>query len=96
MAQVLAAQGFVADVPADIGAAQADQIERSHCGQIDPRQASRMALAQVARDQFLARQVVAHVGRGMMLLAGNGHLREDLGVPRWLRPTLQQRTRVVG
>ena len=96
MALGLAAQGFVADVPADIGAAQAGQIERSHCGQIDARQAGRMALAQVARDQFMARQVQAHAGRGVVLLAGNGHVRKDLGVPRWLPPTLQQRTQVIG
>lgn len=96
MAQGLVAQGFAADVPADISAAQAGQIERSHCGQIDARQAGRMALAQVARDQFMARQVVAHAGRGVVLLAGNGHVRKDLGVPRWLPPTLQQRTQVIG
>ena len=96
MALGLAALGFVADVPADIGAAQAGQIERSHCGLIDARQAGRMALAQVARDQFMARQVQAHAGRGVVLLAGNGHVRKDLGVPRWLPPTLQQRTQVIG
>ena len=96
MAQGLAARGFAADVPADISAAQAGQIERSHCGQIDARQAGRMVLAQVARDQFMARQVVAHAGRGVVLLAGNGHVRKDLGVPRWLPATLQQRTQVIG
>ena len=96
MAQGLAAQGFDAAVPPDIGAAQAGQIERSHCGQIDATQAGRMATAQVARDQFMARQVVAHAGRGVLLLAGNGHVRKDLGVPRWLPLALQARTRVVG
>ena len=96
MAQGLAAQGFDAAVPADIGAAQAGQIERSHCGQIDAAQAGRMATAQVARDQFMARQVAAQAGRGVVLLAGNGHVRKDVGVPRWLPPALQARTRVVG
>ncbi len=96
MAQGLAALGFEAAVPPDIGAAQAGQIGRSHCGQIDAAQAGRMATAQVARDQFMARQVVAQAGRGVLLLAGNGHLRKDVGVPRWLPPALQARTRVVG
>ena len=96
MAQGLAAQGFDAAVPADLGAALARQIERSHCGQINPAQAGRMANAQVARDQFMARQVVAQAGRGVVLLAGNGHVRKDVGVPRWLPPALQARTWVVG
>ena len=96
MAQGLAAQGFEAAVPADIGAAQAGQIERSHCGQINAAQAGRMASAQVGRDQFMARQVAAHAGRGVVLLAGNGHVRKDVGVPRWLPPALQARTWVVG
>ena len=96
MAQGLAAHGFEPAVPADIGAAQAGQIERSHCGQITAAQAGRMVNAQVARDQFMARQVAAQAGRGVVLLAGNGHVRKDVGVPRWLAPALQARTRVVG
>ena len=32
----------------------------------------------------------------VLLLAGNGHVRRDLGVPRWLTPVLQQRARAVG
>ena len=31
-----------------------------------------------------------------VLLAGNGHVRRDVGVPRWLPPALQARTRVIG
>ena len=96
MAHGLAAHGFEPAVPADIGAAQAGQIERSHCGQIDAAQAGRMARAQVARDQFMARQVAAQAGRSVVLLAGNGHVRKDVGVLRWLPPALQARTRVVG
>ena len=96
IAQGLAAGGFEAAVPSDIASALAAQIEASHCGQIDPAQAGRMALAQVARDQFMARQVERYAGRGVLLLAGNGHVRRDLGVPRWLAPALQQRAQSVG
>ena len=96
MAQGLAAAGFDAAVPADIASAQATQIVASHCGQIDPAQAGRMALAQVARDQFMARQIERYANRGVLLLAGNGHVRRDLGVPRWLAPGLQQRAQSVG
>ena len=94
--QGLAARGFEAAVPADILAAQAAAIEASHCGQVDATTARRMAQAQVARDQFMARQLVANADRGAVLLAGNGHVRKDLGVPRWLPPALQARSRVIG
>jgi uncharacterized iron-regulated protein len=40
--------------------------------------------------------VRAHADGGVVLLAGNGHVRRDLGVPRWLSPELQARTFVVG
>ena len=94
--QGLAARGFAAAVPADILAAQAAAIEASHCGQVDAASARRMAQAQVARDQFMARQLVAHAAGGAVLLAGNGHVRKDLGVPRWLPLELQVRSRVIG
>ncbi len=96
MRQGLAATGFDPDVPADIAQAQALAIARSHCGLLDAASAGRMVLAQVARDQFMARQVLAHAGRGVVLLAGNGHQRKDVGVPRWLAPALLDRTRVIG
>ena len=94
--QGLAARGFEAAVPADILAVQAAAIQASHCGRVDATTARRMAQAQVARDQFMARQLVAHAGRGAVLLAGNGHVRKDQGVPRWLPPELQARSRVIG
>ena len=94
--QGLAARGFEAAVPADILAVQAAAIQASHCGRVDAATARRMAQAQVARDQFMARQLVAHAGRGAVLLAGNGHVRKDQGVPRWLPPELQARSRVIG
>lgn len=96
MQQGLAATGFDAAVPEDIARAQAALIEASHCGQLTAAQAARLALAQVARDQFMARLVARHAGRGVVLLAGNGHVRSDIGVPRWLPADLRARTRVVG
>lgn len=92
----LAASGFDADVPPAILRAQAEAIERSHCGQVDAALATRMASAQIARDQFMARVVVANASRGVLLLAGNGHVRGDIGVPRWLAPGLRERTQTIG
>jgi uncharacterized iron-regulated protein len=96
MQQGLAATGWRADVPDDIRQAQADSIEASHCGQLDAAAAARLSQAQVARDQFMATLVALHAGRGVVLLAGNGHVRADIGVPRWLAPGLRARTQVVG
>jgi len=94
----LAAHGFVADVPAAVMQAHTEQIVASHCGMVNAQTAGRMALAQVARDQFMARvlQDQARAGRSVVLLAGNGHVRADIGVPRWLAPDLRARTRAVG
>lgn len=92
IAQGLAATGFDPAVPADIAGAQATAIVASHCGKVSLVQAGRMALAQVARDQFMARQVERYAERGVVLLAGNGHVRKDLGLPRWLDNGTRQRS----
>jgi uncharacterized iron-regulated protein len=92
----LAGTGFSADVPEAIWSAQAGDIEASHCGMIDAATARRMAGAQVARDQFMARMVEAHADRGVVLLAGNGHVRRDVGVPRWLGDGTRARSRSIG
>jgi uncharacterized iron-regulated protein len=96
IAQGLAAAGFDAAVPAEIEAAQARAIEHSHCGMVDALQARRMAAAQIARDQFMARAVEAHAGRGVLLLAGNGHVRTDIGVPHWLGAATRESTLAIG
>lgn len=96
MAEGLAAHGFDAQVPEALLAAQARTIERSHCGMVDAAMARRMALAQVARDQFMARQLQAHAGRGALLVAGHGHVRRDIGAPHWLPPTERERASVLG
>jgi uncharacterized iron-regulated protein len=92
----LAANGFDAAVPPDILEALAQQVEASHCGTLDAATARRMALAQVARDQAMARTVEAHAARGVLLLAGNGHVRTDVGVPRWLTPATRSRSEAIG
>jgi uncharacterized iron-regulated protein len=92
----LATLGFDAAVPADIEAAQASAIVEGHCGAIDAAQARRMVGAQIARDQFMARMVEAHAAQGAVLLAGNGHVRSDVGVPRWLSAATRERSVAIG
>jgi uncharacterized iron-regulated protein len=96
MAAGLQASGFDADVAPDLLRTLAADIEDSHCGLIDDATARRMALAQVARDQAMADAVDRHAGRGVLLLAGNGHVRTDAGVPRWLDPATRAKSEAIG
>ena len=96
MQRGLSAEGFDAAVPKRIEAAHARDIQASHCGMIDRAAANRMAQAQIARDQFMARVIEENRSRGAVLLAGNGHVRNDVGVPRWLAPATRARSRSIG
>lgn len=65
-------------------AAQESEIDRGHCGALPRSMWATMARAQFARDAALAHLLRRHGERGAVLLAGNGHVRRDIGVPRWL------------
>jgi uncharacterized iron-regulated protein len=54
-----------------------------HCGALPGRAVPAMALAQRARDAAIA-QAVSGSGGAAVLIAGNGHVRRDLGVPAYL------------
>ena len=96
MSQGLSASGFEASVPRDISNALSSTIEASHCGMLDAATAQRMVPVQVARDQYMARLIEANAARGVVLLAGNGHVRKDIGVPRWLSPATRAKTKSYG
>lgn len=65
-------------------AAQEREIDLGHCGMLPQRLWSGLARGQFARDAAMAHLLARHASRGVVLLAGNGHVRRDLGVPRWL------------
>jgi uncharacterized iron-regulated protein len=96
MREGLSAAGFDEHVPADVVQAQTAAVLDSHCGMIDAQMAARMALAQVARDQSMARAIDAYAAGEVLLLAGNGHVRKDIGVVRWLSPAARARTQAIG
>ncbi|MFT3665903.1 ChaN family lipoprotein [Piscinibacter sp.] len=96
IAEGLQAMNFDERVPPDIAAAQAQAIVSAHCGAVDASHGLRMAAAQVARDQFMAHMIERHAERGVVLLAGNGHVRRDIGVPRWLAEPLRSNAVVIG
>ena len=71
-------------LPADVLAAQESEVRDSHCGMLPEPMVAPMAKAQVARDVVMAETLRAHAASGVVLVAGNGHVRRDIGVPYWL------------
>jgi len=72
-------------LPADLMAAQEREVRDNHCGMLPEAMVSPMAKAQVARDVAMAEAMRPHAAAGVVLIAGNGHVRRDIGVPYWLR-----------
>ena len=61
------------------------QVDAGHCGALPPAMIAPMALAQRARDAALAAAMRgAPPGVRVVLIAGNGHVRRDIGVPHYL------------
>jgi uncharacterized iron-regulated protein len=50
----------------------------------------------MARDAVMAHAIARNASRGVVLIAGNGHVRRDLGVPYWLDDALRARTVAIG
>jgi len=63
------------------------EIDQGHCHALPVAQWPAMALAQRARDAALAQALLSAAAAGgrAVLIAGNGHVRRDLGVPHYLR-----------
>jgi len=95
-AERVRALGLDAPIAADWQAVQQEIIEASHCGALPASVVPGMVRAQFARDAVMAELVTRHADRGVVLLAGNGHVRRDLGVPRWLRGEVAARAWAVG
>lgn len=76
--------GLDRPLPADLAAAQTAVLDDSHCGHFPRAMLPGMLNAQAARDAVMAAALREHAAHGVVLLAGNGHVREDIGVPRWL------------
>jgi uncharacterized iron-regulated protein len=81
----IAALGLDMPIAPDMQAAQEREIDIGHCRVLPQTMWPRMAQAQYARDAVMADVLRRGVrGGGVVLLAGNGHVRRDIGVPRWL------------
>ena len=67
----------------DAWASLQTQIREGHCNMLPESQVAPMTRVQVARDLAMARtaQRAMKAGKTVMLVAGNQHVRRDLGVP---------------
>ena len=70
-------------LPADFRRKHEDAIAAGHCNLLRAEELPALARAQIARDIIMARVIRPYVNRGVVLLAGNGHVRRDIGVPFW-------------
>jgi uncharacterized iron-regulated protein len=95
-ADTLMSLGLNEPIAPDWESAQEREIEVGHCHQLPPSILPAMARAQFARDAVMAAAVKANAGLGLVLLAGDGHVRRDIGVPRWLSQPLRSRVFSVG
>ncbi|HVW29071.1 MAG TPA: ChaN family lipoprotein [Polyangiaceae bacterium] len=75
---------FALDTPLDppVRAALRDEMRDAHCGMLPDSMLDAMALIQRARDAELAEKLAEAGADGAVLVAGNGHVRADRGVPR--------------
>jgi uncharacterized iron-regulated protein len=71
-------------LPADFRRKHENAIADGHCNLLPADALPAQARAQIARDVVMAQALRPYLGRGVVLLAGNGHVRNDIGVPFWL------------
>ena len=80
--------GYDRPVPADVLQPQVDEVRAGHCGMLPDEMLAPMATAQIARDVAMADVVSGALAAnpdGVVLIAGNGHVRRDFAVAYWLR-----------
>ncbi len=75
--------GLDVPLPDPLASALLDELEASHCGLMPRTAFTNMALAQRYRDAHMAAALIeaAKAHGSAVLLAGNGHVRADRGVP---------------
>lgn len=78
------ALGLDKPMPSDLVSAQSTELDAGHCGLFPRQMLPGMLNAQAARDAMMAATMQPYAERGAVLIAGNGHVRRDLGVPRWI------------
>lgn len=90
------ALGLQRPIDAAWQSAQEHEIDTGHCGMLPRDKWAGMTRAQFARDASMADVLRRHADQGVVLLAGNGHVRRDIAVPRWLDSLPPERLWAVG
>jgi len=97
--QSVAAYQLDQALPAELVRAQQLELQAGHCHMLPDMMIGGMVNAQVARDIWMAKlaleQLQAAAPRDVVLIAGNGHVRKDIGVAYWLarqQPALRLRS----
>ena len=79
--------GLTTPLSADLQAAQEDLQQAAHCNAMPPEMLPVMVDLQRLRDAVLARealQALDETGGPVVVITGNGHAREDWGVPAYI------------
>lgn len=76
--------GLGRSLPADAGRQLVQDIQEAHCGYLPTHRVGGMVQAQRARDAVMAQALQTMAVQTAVLIAGNGHVRRDYGVPFYL------------
>ncbi|MCG5536669.1 ChaN family lipoprotein [Ectothiorhodospira mobilis] len=76
--------GLDRPLPAAAGRQLVQDIQEAHCGYLPTHRVGGMVQAQRARDAVMAQSLQTLAVRPAVLIAGNGHVRRDYGVPFYL------------
>lgn len=75
---------------------QEDAIIAGHCGyKPEEKLLTGFVNAQIARDIWMAKTMMDYKQTGVVLLAGNGHVRNDVGAVYWLHQQGQQQIKSI-
>jgi uncharacterized iron-regulated protein len=83
-------------LPAELITGHERAIARGHCDLLPQGAVAALAQAQISRDIVMARAIAPYIENGVVLLAGNGHVRKDIGVRIWLTPGQRATTTSIG
>jgi uncharacterized iron-regulated protein len=87
--------GLNRDVPGALAGNLRDELSAADCGEPPAQTLAGMSWVQRARDAMMADRLAAASGKaGGILIAGNGHVRKDRGVP-WYLARLEPEARIV-
>ncbi|MYM68920.1 hypothetical protein GTP45_19065 [Pseudoduganella sp. FT55W] len=82
-------------LPAAVTSVQQQEIVAGHCNMLPEMMVGGLVNAQVARDIWMAKIIRDQQPKDVVLIAGNGHVRKDVGVGYWLNrvtPALTMRS----